>query len=64
MTDKYRPYIGRTAALTLNGLTITVRVLDIRGAFGRIDAQVEPIVGSGARWFDFSRLVFIQEAAQ
>jgi hypothetical protein len=56
--DTYRPYIGRTALVDLAGVLVQVRVLDIRSAFGRIDAHVTPIAGSGQTWLAFSRLTF------
>jgi hypothetical protein len=56
--DTYRPYIGRTALVSLSGVSVQVRVLDIRSAFGRIDAQITPVAGNGETWLQLSRLVF------
>jgi hypothetical protein len=59
--DTYRPYIGRTALVDLSGVSVQVRVLDIRSAFGRIDAHVTPIAGVGMTWLAFARLSFIDD---
>lgn len=56
--DTYRPYIGRVALVSLSGVNVQVRVLDIRSAFGRIDAHVTPIAGKGVSWMEFERLTF------
>jgi hypothetical protein len=46
-------YVGKTCSwrAALN-VTVQVRVVDVRRAFGRLDLLVEPIAGSGQLWID------------
>ena len=41
----------------MTGLTIPVRVTDVRIAFGRVDVLVTPIGGSGERWVNADKLI-------
>ena len=45
-------YIGQTGTVTLNGLTVAVRVVNSQYAYGGLRLQIEPITGVGARWFE------------
>jgi hypothetical protein len=36
--------------LLLDGLTVTVRLLDEKHVFGRVDVLVTPLSGSGEKW--------------
>lgn len=39
-----------------DGLRVSVRVLDARPAFGRLDLLVEPVEGSGSAWVSADRV--------
>ena len=49
--------IGTEAVLSIDGLHIHVRILDVRQAFGRIDYNVQPLAGSGTKWISKDRLL-------
>ncbi len=49
-------YIGKLALLTLNGMAFKVKIADIRSAYGRIDAKVKPLQGSGDAWVSLESL--------
>lgn len=53
-------YLNTTATIpnVLPGMSITVRIVNVRQSFGRIDAQVEPIAGAGSAWVAITRLEF------
>ena len=42
--------------IKMEGLTVRVRVLDSRKAFGRDDVLVTPADGSGQKWIDIKGL--------
>lgn len=42
--------IGGHGVLSVAGLRVRVKVLDVRQAFGRIDYLVTPIAGSNEKW--------------
>jgi hypothetical protein len=42
-----KEYIGQTATIRLSGLTIAVRIIDIKETWGRTRYLVTPIAGSG-----------------
>jgi hypothetical protein len=48
--------IGQTRKLNHKGMQFEVEVVDIRKAWGRNDAQVKPIAGSGSTWVDITSL--------
>lgn len=39
--------IGWQGALQVNGMSVGVRVMDVRRSFGRVDYKVEPLYGEG-----------------
>ena len=39
--------IGWQGALRVNGMSVGVRVTDVRRSFGRVDYKVEPLYGEG-----------------
>lgn len=53
--------IGRQADLRLDGLTVLVEILDARFVFGRDDARVRPVSGTGEKWVSMESLV-VKEA--
>lgn len=43
--------LGSTGSLaTLDGLTVDVKILDVREVYGRVDFLVTPVAGSGQVW--------------
>lgn len=54
-----RQLIGRAGAARLSvetSLTIPVTVIDWRRNYGRIDALIMPLAGTGERWLDARRI--------
>ena len=61
-------YVGRTGRLSVRGssaphwshgeqgLVVTVKVLDAREVYGRLDLFVAPVAGSGAAWVEARRV--------
>jgi hypothetical protein len=50
-------FIGQTGSLTVElSLTLTVRVLDARKCWDRLDFYVEPLHGTGQRWVQADRV--------
>jgi hypothetical protein len=47
---------GETYSLPTGDLILAVRVLQLRSAYGREDAQITPISGSGTTWVAAYRL--------
>lgn len=49
--------IDKEATLsTADGLSVAVKVLNVRSAFGRIDLEVTPLSGHGKAWVSASRV--------
>lgn len=42
--------LGKVGSLDLGGLSVNVKILDVREAYGRVDFLVEPVAGSGQVW--------------
>jgi hypothetical protein len=62
MVATYAHLIGQHAKLTLEKLTITVEVKDIRSSWGNTHALVTPVAyGTGEQWVDLSRLQVLEE---
>lgn len=53
--------IGRSGACMTDIGTVSVRVLDARHVFGRLDYQVAPEAGSGAAWVSAERVQLAEE---
>jgi len=56
-----RNLIGKTAFMTLDDLTVSVRINDVRVRFGHIDLLVEPVNGSGTKWVEQHRVTTVTE---
>ena len=55
-------YIGQTRTLNDgSGLNFPVKIVDMRQRFGKVDAQVTPVGGAGARWVEIDRLGEVAE---
>lgn len=64
MTPAYlAKYVGRTGLYknTRSGLTIPIRTLDARKAYGRVEVKVTPVGGSGQKWVDVNNLKLEKE---
>ena len=48
--------IGRRATYRTGQLFVAVRIVDTRTVYGRDDAQIAPIEGSGLQWVQVSNL--------
>lgn len=51
-------YVGREGLLRVDHLSVTVRSLDAREVFGRLDVLVEPVQGTGQAWVAESRITW------
>ncbi len=57
-TDAYK---GLRGSISVQGMTIFVKVTDARQCYGRLDLCVEPLHGNGSRWMEH-RKVELSEA--
>lgn len=48
--------VGRTGSIDVNGLQVRVKVIEEKFAYGRIDAKVVPLQGSGEKWVHLARV--------
>lgn len=46
------PFIGRTAQVKGNGIRPSVRILDARLNWGRVQLLIAPLAGEGTQWVD------------
>lgn len=44
--------IGKEGFISLNGLKVNVKVLDVKNSYGRIRYQVTPLSGEGEIWVE------------
>ncbi len=56
MIKKFLVCKGETRSIGIDGLTVKVKVLDLRQVWNRIDALITPISGEGETWIDADRL--------
>ena len=61
MVLKHQSDIGRIGAINAEGLTVQVRILDVKETYGRLRWLVTPVAGSGERWVE---RVSIRDIAQ
>ena len=61
--NDYQHYMNQTATLAnvLPGLAVTVRITDVRQAFGRVDVKVTPVSGNGETWVSVNRVTVMGE---
>lgn len=52
-TDAYK---GLEGSISVQGMTILVRVTDARQCYGRLDLCVEPLHGTGSRWMEYRKV--------
>ena len=60
LEDLIDEYVGRKARLSLDGLVVEVTIMNIKSHFGRLDMEVSPISGSGAKWVTSQKLEFVR----
>lgn len=61
MVEAYASYIGGKAQLVVDkGFTIPIIIKDVRSSFGRLDAKVWPVGGTGEQWVNFTRLDMVK----
>ena len=48
--------LNKRATVELNGMTVNVKILDGREAYGRTDVLITPISGSGQTWVSAERV--------
>jgi len=51
-TVDFDAYKGLEGSIGLTGMTFTIKVIDARQSFGRLDLCVEPLNGEGSRWME------------
>ena len=49
-------YKGLEGSIGLTGMTFTVKVIDARQSFGRLDLCVEPLHGEGSPWMEYRKV--------
>ena len=49
-------YKGLEGSIGITGMTFTVKVIDARQSFGRLDLCVEPLYGEGSRWMEYRKV--------
>jgi hypothetical protein len=54
--DRTKVVVGNTAVLEMDGLNVSVRIINTKQAFGRLDVLIEPVRGSGQKWVQCDRL--------
>ena len=52
-TDAYK---GLEGSISVQGMTISVKVTDARQCYGRLDLCVEPLHGKGSRWMEHRKV--------
>jgi hypothetical protein len=57
--------IGRTGSFYVKGMGISVKVVDVRTRYGRVDYLVTPVAGTGETWMteDSVTLAVVKPAA-
>lgn len=62
--DLIDEYVGKKAQYeTTDGLTIQIKVVNVKTHFGRIDLCVTPVHGEGERWVTSGKLDFGEPSA-
>lgn len=56
-----KAFIGHPGTIDLNGLSIHVRISDVKQAYGNVRYLVTPLSGTGSVWVDSSRVQFQKE---
>jgi len=48
--------LNKRATIMLKGMSVNVRIIDGREAYGRTDVLIEPVSGSGWAWVSAERV--------
>lgn len=48
--------LGKKATWNVNNLSVIVQITDLKQAFGRTDAEITPVSGSGHTWVSLDNL--------
>jgi hypothetical protein len=54
--------IGKQASIYQGGLTVTVRIMDAKQAYGQTRYLVTPVTGSGSVWVNSDRVSIIDDS--
>jgi hypothetical protein len=54
-------FIGQPGSVTLNGLSVHVRISDVKRSYGNVRYLVTPLSGSGSVWVDANRVQLVNE---
>lgn len=57
MLKQYQDLIDSTKLYSINGMSLRVKVLDVKSAWNRIDCLISPIEGYGTRWVSIDSLL-------
>lgn len=52
MKEDIKKYVGRKGTIILSGLTIEVRIEDVKQSYGKIRFLVKPVAGTGNTWME------------
>ena len=50
---KHRSVVGRVGTMSIEDISVAVKVVAERFRYGRLDLQVKPLAGTGTRWVEF-----------
>jgi hypothetical protein len=54
--DRTKVVVGSVAILVMDGLMVSVTILDTKSVYGRLDVLIAPVSGSGQKWVNSERL--------
>lgn len=54
--DVREAYVGHSAAINMDGLSVYVYCNDVRNRYGNLDVLVSPMSGDGEKWVRADRL--------
>jgi hypothetical protein len=57
MKNEVQQYVGKKAVVSLGGLKIEVKVLDVKNSYGRTRYQITPVSGEGQIWVETITLI-------
>ena len=57
MLKQYQNLLDNTYLYNLDGMSIRIKVLDVRTAWGRMDCLISPIEGYGTKWISLDSLI-------
>ncbi len=52
MKEEIEKYVGKTATITIIGLTVRVKIINIKNSWGHLRYLITPIEGSGESWVE------------